>query len=125
MIKLSHTDSLVIKLRIGDVMVSRVLVDGGSNSDILFWEVFQRINVDKEMIWPVKTSFHAFNGAEVKPLIVAALPVYVVDRIIEVKFLVKTSFHAFNGAKCKTLSKSTSLTNSSKSLKLSTQSSKL
>ena len=33
---LPHTDPLVIKLRIGDTIVSRVLVDRGSNSDIIF-----------------------------------------------------------------------------------------
>ena len=73
MIKLPHADLLVIKLQIGNVMVSRVLVDGGRSSDILFWEAFQRIMIDKEMIRLVKTSLHAFNGLEVKPLGVVAL----------------------------------------------------
>ena len=40
MIKLPHADPLIIKLWIGDAMVSRVLVDGGSSSDILLWEAF-------------------------------------------------------------------------------------
>ena len=39
-VNLSHADPLVIKLRIGVSLVSRVLVDGGSSSDILFWDVF-------------------------------------------------------------------------------------
>ena len=36
MIKLPHANPLVIKLRIGDAMMSKVLVDGGNISDILF-----------------------------------------------------------------------------------------
>ena len=44
--------------------------------------------MDKEMIQHVKNSLHAFKGVEVKPLEVVALPMYVVDRVIEVKFLV-------------------------------------
>ena len=35
-VNLPHADPLIIKLRIGDTLVSRVLVDGGSSSDILF-----------------------------------------------------------------------------------------
>ena len=34
---------LVIKFRIGYNLVSRVLVDGGSNFDILFWDAFWRM----------------------------------------------------------------------------------
>ena len=35
-IKMLHSDPLVIKLRIVNVIVSRVLVDGGSSYDIIF-----------------------------------------------------------------------------------------
>ena len=63
MIKLLHTDLLVIKLQIRDAMVSMALVEGGSSSNILFWEAFRRMCVDKEMTQPVKTSLHEFNGA--------------------------------------------------------------
>ena len=35
-IDVPHSNPLVIKLRIGDNLVSRVLVDEGSSSDILF-----------------------------------------------------------------------------------------
>ena len=42
-VNLPHTDPLVIKLRIGDTLVSRVLVDGGSSSDILLWDAFRRM----------------------------------------------------------------------------------
>ena len=73
-------------------MVSRVLVDGGSSSDILFWDAFQRMGIKEEEIRPIKTSLHSFNGAEVKPLRVIALPVYVADQIVDVKFLVVDTF---------------------------------
>ena len=40
MIKLPHADPLIIKLWIRDVVVSTVLVNEESISDILFWEAF-------------------------------------------------------------------------------------
>ena len=36
-VKLPHANPLVIKLRIGDSIVSRVLINGGSSSDVIFW----------------------------------------------------------------------------------------
>ena len=47
-IDLPHANPLVIKLRIGDNLVSRVLVDGGSNYDILFWDAYQRMGLKEE-----------------------------------------------------------------------------
>ena len=37
---LPHTNPLVIKLIIRDNLLSKVLVDGGSSSNILFWDSF-------------------------------------------------------------------------------------
>ena len=42
-VDIPHTNPLIIKLRIGDNLVSRVLIDGGSSSDILFWDAFRRM----------------------------------------------------------------------------------
>ena len=49
-VNLLHTYPLVIKLRIGDTMVSRVLVDGASSSDILLWDAFWGMGIEKEDI---------------------------------------------------------------------------
>lgn len=86
----------MIKLQIGDAMVSRVLVDSESSLDILFWGAFLRMGIENEAIKPVKTSLHAFNGVEVKPLRLIALPMYAADRVEKVKFLVVDTFLAIN-----------------------------
>ena len=78
-IKLPYVDPLVIKLRIGDVIVSQVLVDEGSSSDVIFWNALQRMGVVKELIQPVNTHIYAFNGKKVNPIGTIALPVYAVD----------------------------------------------
>ena len=54
------------------------------------------MGIEKEMIRTVKTSLHAFNGVEVKPLRMIALPIYEVDQVIEVKFLVMDTLSATN-----------------------------
>ena len=73
-----------------------MLVDGGSNSNILFGDAFWRMGIREEEIRPIKTSLHAFNGAEVKPLRVIVLPVYATNRIVEVKVLVVNTSSAMN-----------------------------
>ena len=95
-VDLPHANPLVIKLRIGDNLVSRVLVDGGSISDVLFWDAYQRMGLKEEEIWPIKTSLLAFNGAEVKPLRMVVFPIYAVDRIVMVKFIVVDTPSAMN-----------------------------
>ena len=42
-IKVPHANPLIIKLRIKDAIVSHVLVDGGSSSDVIFWNALQRM----------------------------------------------------------------------------------
>ena len=76
---LPHSNQLVIKLRIRDAMVSRVLVDGGSSSNIIFWEVFRRMSINQDLISPANTPIHAFNGADVNQTGTISLLVYVAD----------------------------------------------
>ena len=73
-----------------------MLVDGGSNSNICFWDAFQRMGIKEKEIRPIKTSLHSFNGAEVKPLGVIVLLVNAADRIVEVKYLVVNTPSAMN-----------------------------
>ena len=54
------------------------------------------MGIKQEEIQPIKTSLHAFNGAEVKLLRVIVLPVYAVDQIVKVKFLVVNTPSAMN-----------------------------
>ena len=87
-IKLPHVNPLVIKLRIGDVIVSRVLVNRGSSSDVISWSALRRMGVVEELIQPISTHIYAFNRIKVNPIGTIALPVYAADRILMVKFFV-------------------------------------
>ena len=54
------------------------------------------MGLKKEEIQPIKTSLHAFNGAEVKPLGMMILPMYAADRVVMVKFMVVDTPSAIN-----------------------------
>ena len=49
-IKVPYSDLLIIKLRSANEIVSREIVDGGSNSEIIFWEAFKQMRVDQSLI---------------------------------------------------------------------------
>ena len=73
-IELLHADPIIIKLRIGDTIVSRVLVDGGSSSDVIFWSALRKMGVLEVLIWPVSTHIYAFDGTKVNPIGTIDLP---------------------------------------------------
>ena len=54
-IDIPHVDPLIIKLRIGNAIVSRVLVDGGSSTYIIFWSALRRMGVDEGFVSPANT----------------------------------------------------------------------
>ena len=87
-INLPHVEPLVIKLRIGDAVVSRVLVNGGNSLDVIFKNALKRMGVVEELIQPVSTHIYAFNGTRVKPIGTITLPIYVANRVLTVKFFV-------------------------------------
>ena len=71
-------------------------MDGGSSADVLFWDSFQKMGLDEEMLVPVKSPFVAFDGTRVFPKGIARLMVHVAERTLPVNFLVIESRSAFN-----------------------------
>ncbi|XP_042481871.1 uncharacterized protein LOC122062349 [Macadamia integrifolia] len=64
-IQFPHDDAMVINLRIEAFKVERVLVDNGSSTDIMFWEAFQRIEIEEKYLKPVTTPLYNFSGSPV------------------------------------------------------------
>ena len=85
---LPHSNPLIIKLRIGNAMMSRVLVDRGSSMYIIFWDALQKMVFSENLISPVMTQIHAFNGVEITPIGIVALHVYITDRVLMVTFFI-------------------------------------
>ena len=94
--RLPHDDPLVIKLQIDQSILGRVLVDGGSSADVLFWDAYQKVGMDVSRINPSISPLVAFDNSRVIPKGVIQLMVYTAERILPVNFLVVECKSAFN-----------------------------
>ena len=66
-------DPLVIHVQLGSKVVSRVLVDSGSSSDILYWDAFQKLGFEQNNLRPTTCTLVGFGGERVKALGVITL----------------------------------------------------
>ncbi|XP_020415491.1 uncharacterized protein LOC18779439 [Prunus persica] len=54
-IEFPHNDALMVTLCVANSMVKRVMIDGGSSVDVLFWSTFKRMKLDEKEIQPNPT----------------------------------------------------------------------
>ncbi|XP_031101818.1 uncharacterized protein LOC116005716 [Ipomoea triloba] len=80
------TEALVITIDINGVDVQRVMVDTGSSVNVMYLDVFRKLQLDRSQLTPVRTPLSAFTGAMIHPEGVARLPVEVgtVPRVLRV-----------------------------------------
>ncbi|XP_056691635.1 uncharacterized protein [Spinacia oleracea] len=62
-----HEDPLVLGLEIANFLVKRILVDGGNSANIIFWEAFTKLKIDKKELTRVNYSVIGFSRATVFP----------------------------------------------------------
>lgn len=67
MVKL-YTDQLVITSLVSSFKNKRFMVDIGSLVDMLPWDVFQRMGIDRDWVRPVRTSLVRLAGQRVKSM---------------------------------------------------------
>ncbi|XP_026398611.1 uncharacterized protein LOC113294430 [Papaver somniferum] len=63
-----HNDPLVLTLPVAGCNIKKILIDGGSSVNVLFYDTFKRMELSDE---PLISSYHTiygFNGAPTKPL---------------------------------------------------------
>ena len=94
-IRLPHDDPLIIKLWIEDCVVSRVLVDGGSSTDILFCETFDKMGLNYDIKLSIQPLV-ALNSDRVIPFEVIKLKVHAAEILLDVDFQVVNCYSTLN-----------------------------
>ena len=51
--RLPHQDPLVVKLQVDKTILGRVLIDGGRSAEVLFWDAFQKMGLEEQILVPV------------------------------------------------------------------------
>ena len=95
-IQFPHRDALVISVQVADSLVRRVMIDAGSSADVIFWEAFQQLKVEKKLIKPSRAPLTAFEGTETWPVGEVSLMVTTAGKKVEVDFVIINKPSAYN-----------------------------
>ena len=95
-----HDDPPMLTITVANFQVRRILVDNGSSTDILFAEVYDKLNLGRERLQPIRSPLIGFSGEKVYPLGSITLPVTVgstpQSSMVMVNFLVIDCPSAYN-----------------------------
>uniref|UniRef100_A0A2N9HH77 Uncharacterized protein n=1 Tax=Fagus sylvatica TaxID=28930 RepID=A0A2N9HH77_FAGSY len=83
-----HDDPLVIKLRIGDSDVKRVLIDQGSCSEIMYPDLFHGLGLKQSDLQPYDAPLFGFSGESIRPMGRITLNVHTGPISLETEFVV-------------------------------------
>ncbi|XP_065035161.1 uncharacterized protein LOC135671137 [Musa acuminata AAA Group] len=62
-----HDDALVISIQIANARVKRVMVDTRSSADILYFDIFKRLDLTGGDLTPVASALTGFTGDSISP----------------------------------------------------------
>ena len=83
-----HDDALIIELEVGNCVVARILVDGGSSVDVIFKTTLDRMSIKEAEIEHKPNQLSGFNGEVTPSLGIIELPVRAGDLNRMVEFTV-------------------------------------
>ncbi|XP_026458739.1 uncharacterized protein LOC113359290 [Papaver somniferum] len=61
-----HNDPLVLMLPVAGFNVKKILIDGGSSVNVLFYDTFRRMEFNNEQLMSSYYTIYGFNGAPTK-----------------------------------------------------------
>ncbi|XP_028123467.1 uncharacterized protein LOC114320587 [Camellia sinensis] len=92
-----HIDALIITVRIGKRFdVRRVLVDQGSATDILYYDLFRKLSLSEQHLTPAAASLVGFNSQPEWPLGRIVLPIVAGTKTLQLEFLVINTPSPYN-----------------------------
>ena len=90
-----HNDALVVTLWIGSYDVKRVLVDKGSEAEIIYLDLYKGMNLKLEDLSKYDSSLVRFNGRTIIPRGMIRLPVLVGNEVVQVNFIVVEAYSPY------------------------------
>ena len=90
-----YDDALVITFRIGGYDVKRVMVDQGSATEIMYPDLYKRLNLKFEDLMPYSSPLVSFKGKVVIPKGQIRLPVQTGPKVVEVDFIVVDAYSPY------------------------------
>ncbi|XP_058189245.1 uncharacterized protein LOC131306833 [Rhododendron vialii] len=83
-----HSDALVVTVQIRVHDVKRVLIDQGSSAEVMYYDLFKKVDLPEPALQPAEVPLIGFNGAPVWPFSRIFLPVVVGSKTLSVEFIV-------------------------------------
>lgn len=62
-----NTEALVVTSDVMGVDVQRVMVDTGSSVNVLYYDIFKKLNIDPIAMTPIRTPLSGFTGDTIQP----------------------------------------------------------
>ncbi|XP_026458613.1 uncharacterized protein LOC113359150 [Papaver somniferum] len=91
-----HNDPLVLTLPVSGCNIKKVLIDGGSSVNVLFYDTFKRMELNDEQLMSSYYTIYGFNGAPTKPLEDIVLEVKAGPMKVSTRFSVVDSSSPYN-----------------------------
>ena len=91
----SHDDALVITLQIEGYDVKRVMVDQGNATEIMYPDLYKRLNLKAEDLTPYSSTLMSFEGKIIIPKGQVRLPVQTGSEVVEVDFIVVYAYSPY------------------------------
>jgi hypothetical protein len=70
-----HTDVMVLTIHINKWDVTKILVDNGGQTEILFVSAFKKMGYDKKQVQEPMKPLYGFKGKRIEPVTVITLPI--------------------------------------------------
>ncbi|XP_059638590.1 uncharacterized protein LOC132280848 [Cornus florida] len=87
-IQLPHEDPLVIGLLAANCLVSHILIDLGSNANIVMKWTFDQLKLAMDQVCPTRNPLVGFDGRRVEPIGVITLSVIAAKRSLKKNFVI-------------------------------------
>ncbi|XP_026398297.1 uncharacterized protein LOC113294090 [Papaver somniferum] len=91
-----HNDPLVLTLPVAGCNIKKILIDGGSSVNVLFYDTFKRMELNDEQLMSSYYIIYGFNGAPKKPLGYIVLEVKAGPMKVDTRFSVVNAPSPYN-----------------------------